>query len=291
MPLEIAAIAPHGYPIIPALSDDAEGGLATRAAMEDLGRRFAEAGVEVIIIAGPHGVRVEGAIALGNVGRGAGILHWDGRTVEMNVPVDQALTDSIAAELKAHDIPVALVGFAGNRRDQSALPLDWGVITPLWFLGHDRNQVGLGDVLAPPPEEDLGPPVVLMTPSRALPRPALLEAGRAIAAAIAADSRKVAFVASCDWGHRHLESGPYGYHPASAEVDAEIVAAIQANDLASLDSITDERAADAAIDGLWQTLVLAGVLEGTGFQADLMIYEAPNYYGMIVASFAPDGGQ
>jgi aromatic ring-opening dioxygenase LigB subunit len=69
------------------------------------------------------------------------------------------------------------------------------------------------------------------------------------------------------------------------------VAAIQANDLASLDSITDERAADAAIDGLWQTLVLAGVLEGTGFQADLMIYEAPNYYGMIVASFAPDGGQ
>ena len=170
MPLEIAAIAPHGYPIIPALSDDAEGGLATRAAMEDLGRRFAEAGVEVIIIAGPHGVRVEGAIALGNVGRGAGILHWDGRTVEMNVPVDQALTDSIAAELKAHDIPVALVGFAGNRRDQSALPLDWGVITPLWFLGHDRNQVGLGDVLAPPPEEDLGPPVVLMTPSRALPR-------------------------------------------------------------------------------------------------------------------------
>lgn len=291
MPLEIAAIAPHGYPIIPALSDDAEGGLATRAAMEDLGRRFAEAGVEVIIIAGPHGVRVEGAIALGNVGRGAGILHWDGRTVEMNVPVDQALTDSIAAELKAHDIPVALVGFAGNRRDQSALPLDWGVITPLWFLGHDRNQVGLGDVLAPPPEEDLGPPVVLMTPSRALPRPALLEAGRAIAAAIAADSRKVAFVASCDWGHRHLESGPYGYHPASAEVDAEIVAAIQANDLASLDSITDERAADAAIDGLWQTLVLAGVLEGTGFQSDLMIYEAPNYYGMIVASFAPDGGQ
>lgn len=291
MPLEIAAIAPHGYPIIPALSDDAEGGLATRAAMEDLGRRFAAAGVEVIIVAGPHGVRVEGAIALGNVGRGAGVLHWEGRTVEMNIPVDQPLTDSIAAELRAHEIPVALVGFAGNRRDQSALPLDWGTITPLWFLGHDRNLVGLGDVLAPAPDEDIGPPAVLMTASRALPRPALLEAGRAIAAAISADPRKVAFVASCDWGHRHLESGPYGYHPAAAEVDGEIVTAIQANDLASLVSITDERAADAAIDGLWQTLVLAGVLEGTGFQSDLMIYEAPNYYGMIVASFAPGGGK
>ncbi len=291
MPLAIAAIAPHGFPIIPVLSDDAEGAVATRAAMEELGRRFKAAGVEVIIIAGPHGVRVEGAVALGNVGRGAGTLHWEKRQVEMNIPVDQQLTDSIAAELRSHDIPVALVGFAGNRRDQSALPLDWGTITPLWFLGHDRNLVGLGDVLAPPPDEDIGPPAVLMTPSRALPRPALFEAGRASAAAIAADPRNVAYVASCDWGHRHLDSGPYGYHPASAEVDAEIVAGIEANDLASLNSITDERAPHAALDGLWQTLILAGVLEGTGFQSDLMVYEAPNYYGMIVASFAPAGNQ
>jgi hypothetical protein len=29
------------------------------------------------------------------------------------------------------------------------------------------------------------------------------------------------------------------------------------------------------------------VLEGTTFQADLMVYEAPRYYGMIVAAFAP----
>ena len=39
MPLVFAAIAPHGFPLIPDLSDDAGGALATRAAMEELGRR------------------------------------------------------------------------------------------------------------------------------------------------------------------------------------------------------------------------------------------------------------
>jgi aromatic ring-opening dioxygenase LigB subunit len=165
-------------------------------------------------------------------------------------------------------------------------------MTPLWFFGHDRNLVGHGDVLAPAPEEDIGPPAVIVTASRSLPRSTLLEAGRAIADAIKADPRRIAFVASCDWGHRHQESGPYGYHPASAEVDAEIVAAIEANDLKALLAISDERAAEAAIDGLWQSLVLAGALESASFQSELMVYEAPRYYGMIVAAFTPpDGGR
>ncbi|MGH2603879.1 MAG: aromatic ring-opening dioxygenase subunit LigB, partial [Dehalococcoidia bacterium] len=119
MPLVIAAIAPHGYPIIPELSEDAEGGMATQAAMRELGRRFKAAGVEVIVVAGPHGARVDGAIALADVGRGAGTLHWQGRTVEMNLPVDHQLTEGIARALREKTIPVAMVGFAGNRRDQS----------------------------------------------------------------------------------------------------------------------------------------------------------------------------
>jgi aromatic ring-opening dioxygenase LigB subunit len=61
MPLVFAAIAPHGFPLIPDLSDDADGAIVTRAAMEELGRRAA-AEIESIVIAGPHGVCVDGAI-------------------------------------------------------------------------------------------------------------------------------------------------------------------------------------------------------------------------------------
>jgi aromatic ring-opening dioxygenase LigB subunit len=287
MPLVFAAIAPHGFPIIPELSDDAQGGLATRAAMEELGRRAKTAGVDALAIAGPHGVRVDGAICLYDTARAAGRLAWKSREVELNVPLDGPLTDAIAAAARARDIPIAMAGYAGNRRDQSVMPLDWGILTPLWFLGHDRNMPGYGDVLADPPAEDVGPPAAIITPSRSLPRLALVELGRAVAEAAEADARRIGFVASCDWGHRHREDGPYGFHPAAATVDAEVVAAVAANDLLRLIDLDEERARDAAIDGLWQALILAGALEVAPMDVELLSYEAPTYYGMLVAAWSP----
>lgn len=285
MPLVFAAIAPHGFPIIPDLSEDAEGALATRAAMLEFGQRAQDAGVEALVIAGPHGVRVDGAVCLADTARAAGTLAWEGREVELNVPLDGPLTTSIAEEARARHISIAMAGLAGNRRDQSVMPLDWGNLTPLWFLGHGRNMPGLGDVLADPPAEDIGPPAVIITPSRALPRESLVTFGHAVAAAATADSRRIAFIASCDWGHTHSESGPYGFHEESASVDAEIVAAVRANDLLRLIDLDDARARDAAIDGLWQTLILAGILQTIPMHVDFLSYEAPTYYGMLVAAW------
>lgn len=287
MAIVFGAIAPHGFPIIPELSDDAEGGLATREAMRELGRRAKAAGVEAIVIAGPHGFRVHDHVFLADVARGAGTLFWGGKKVEMNLPVDGPLTDGIAAAARERGVPIALGGFAGNRRSQSVIPMDWGMMTPLWFLGHDRTLEGKGDVLAKAPAEDKGPPAVLVSPSRSMPREHLVEFGRAVAQAAEADGRRVAFVASCDWGHCHREDGPYGYNPMSAEVDAEVVAAVKSNDLHSLISISDERSTEAAIDGLWQTLMLAGVQAEVPMDVDFLTYEAPTYYGMIVASYTP----
>src|SRR3954469_25872386 len=117
MPLVFAAIAPHGFPLIPDLSDDAGGALVTRAGMEELGQRAVGAGVEALVIAGPHGVRVEETICLADTARAAGTLAWQGRQVELNVPVDGPLTDAIAAKAREWRIPVALAGYGGNRRD------------------------------------------------------------------------------------------------------------------------------------------------------------------------------
>jgi aromatic ring-opening dioxygenase LigB subunit len=287
MPLTFAAVAPHGFPIIPDLSDDAEGAMATRASMHELGERFKRSGSGVIVIAGPHGVRVEGAITLGNVARAAGTLYWGDRKVELNVPVDAELTDSIAAAAAARNVPVALAGYAGNKRFQSALPMDWGVLTPLWFLGDGKNMPGLGHVLADIPETDEIPPAVIVTPSRALPREAMVEFGRAVAEAAANDPRNVAFIASCDWGHCHKASGPYGYHEASARVDAEVVKAIQEQDILRLIELSENEVQDAAIDGLWQILMLGGILESVPMHGEMMCYEAPSYYGMITAAYEP----
>lgn len=287
MPLVFGAIAPHGFPIIDDLSEDAEGALVTRAAMHELGRRCATAKPDVLVIAGPHGVRVDGAICLAHVARGAGTLRWQDRAIEMNIPVDGEMTDAIAAAARARGVPIALAGYAGNRRDQSVIPLDWGVITPLWFLGHDRQLEGAGDVLSDPPDRDIGPPAVIVTPSRALPRSAMVAFGRAVADA-AAGERRVAFIASCDWAHTHREDGPYGFHPAAARVDALVVNAIRDNEPGRLIDLSEEDVRDAAIDGLWQTLMLAGVKERVPLAVDLLSYEAPTYYGMLVAVYTPE---
>lgn len=288
MPVSIVfgGIVPHGFPLIPALSDSADGALQTREALFELGRRVAAAGAEVIVIAGPHGVRVDGFMALANTSRAAGTLSWAGRSVEMNIPIDLKLTDAIAVRASAAGVPVALTGFAGNLREQSVLPLDWGTLVPLWFLGHDANVPGSGNVLARTPAEDHGPPVVLVSPSRSLPREELVEFGRTVADAAAEDRRKVAFIASCDWAHRHRADGPYGFHPSAADVDARVVEAIERNALEELDGISDELAASAAIDGLWQALMLQGVLERVPMNAELLSYEAPGYYGMLVACWS-----
>ena len=287
MSIVFAAIAPHGFTIIPEMSPDADGGLKTRAAMEELSRRIAAAKPEVVVIAGPHGFRVDGSIVLANVGRGAGTLRWQGHQVEMSVPVDLAMTDAIATSARAKGVSIAMAGYAGNDRTQCAIPIDWGVITPLWYAGHGRNMVGCGDVLSAAPEGPEGPPVVIASPSRFVPREDLITFGEAIADAAAKDGRRVAFIASCDWGHRHQESGPYGYHPASAIVDQKVLKAVTDNSLLDLMSISDDEASDAAIDGLWQALMLAGVLIKMPMNVDVISYEAPTYYGMIVASYVP----
>ncbi len=286
MGIVFAGIAPHGFPLIPRLSDDADGAMRTRTALFELGRRFTGTAPDTVVIAGPHGVRVDGFVALAGTGRAAGTLTWGGRTVETTIPIDQALTDAIAARARQQAIPIAVTGFAGNRRDTSVLPLDWGALVPLWFLGHDRDIPGSGDILAAPPAFDDGPPVVLVSPSRSLPRSVLVDFGRAVASAAAASGRRIAFIASCDWAHTHLDSGPYGFHPLAADIDALVVDLVERNALGELATIGDEVASDVAMDGLWQALILHGVLECAPMPVTVLSYEAPTYYGMLVASWS-----
>jgi aromatic ring-opening dioxygenase LigB subunit len=280
-----AAIVPHGYPVIPDLSEDAEGGLATREAMFTFADRWRAAKPDIIVIATPHGMRADGLISLAAVARAAGTLVWEGKQFEMNVPVDLDFTDAIADAARNRDVPTALLGFAGNRRQQAVMPLDWGVMVPAYFAGHNRNLTGSGFIPAPKPDEDIAPPIVIINPARQLPYEDEIEFGRAIADAAEATDKRVAFIASCDWGHCHKETGPYGYNPESERVDNIVVEAIKREDIKSLTSLTETETTEAAIDGLWQTLMLEGFLEGAGAKVDFLTYEKPNYYGMIVATY------
>ncbi len=259
MTVVFGAIAPHGDP---AFVD----GSATRVAFEELGRRLERAEPDVTIVFTPHNVHVEGAFAVVTAARLAGSL--DELPVELESPVDRELAAGVLAALRESGLPAVGVSYGSNDESLAVMPLDWGTLIPLWFLG-GRN--------------DDPRPVVVVSPARDLELPDHVRAGAAVAAACS--GRRAAIVASADHGHAHDPEGPFGFDPAAAEYDGRIVELVRENrlgDALELESIVDA----ASADSLWQLALLDGAL-GDRFAVELLSYERPTYFGMLCAAFEP----
>jgi len=275
MPLVFAAIAPHGgLAIAEACSEDelliAH---ATRDGMKELGRAFAAAKPDVVIVATPHNVHISGAFAVVVAGRVAGSLDGTPQPVALDAPSDTALAWNLLATLVADGLPAVGVSFGSNDPSTAVAPMDWGVLIPLWFMG-GRHEPPL--------------PVVVMAPARDLSAEAHVRAGAAVAAAARASGRRVAFVASADHGHAHKADGPYGYH-SNARVYDDLVCELVAQDrLDGLMEIPRALVEEAKADSWWQMLMLRGAT-GDGWRGRLISYEAPTYFGMLTAAYLPAG--
>jgi aromatic ring-opening dioxygenase LigB subunit len=269
----VGAIAPHGGIAMAELCTQAElpVAAATRAGLEELGRRFAAAAPETIVVVTPHNVHVEGSFAVIVAGQLEGTVGEGDREVALTSPVDVDLSLALLDELANAGLPATGVSYGGNRPAEASMPMDWGALIPLWYMG------GRAD---PPPR------IVLVSPARDLPGEAHVEAGRVVAATAKGSGKRVGLIASADHGHAHDPNGPYGFDPASAVYDKQIVELVGANDLAGLLAIDPDFVAEAQADSWWQMLVLHGATKD-GFVVELLSYEAPTYFGMLCAAFTP----
>jgi aromatic ring-opening dioxygenase LigB subunit len=255
------AIAPHGDPAFVESSP-------TRLALEELGRRLERAEPDVTVVFTPHSVHVEGAFAVVTSATLAGAL--DELPVALECRVDGELAAGVLTALREVGLPAVSVSYGSNDESLAVMPLDWGTLIPLWFLGGRRDEPR---------------PVVVVSPARDLPLADHVRAGAAIATACS--GRHAAIVASADHGHAHDPDGPFGFDPAAAEYDARVVELVRENrlaDAAKLEPIVDA----ASADSLWQLVLLHGAL-GDGFEAELLSYERPTYFGMLCAAFDPHG--
>lgn len=271
-----ACIAPHGWLLIPLVSGpDGAKTRASRAALEEMGRRMAAARPETVAILEPHGLLVDGAISLldnsrveGRTG-GPADLGATAHGYSMKFDVDREVNAAIAAAARAADVPVAR---ARNFLDFVPPHIDFGSMNPLWYLGA---------TFSPPPK------LVTACVGPGVTRAQYVGFGRAVRAAAAQTGRRVAFIASADLGHRHAADGPYGLDPAAAECDAAVVAAVRANALERLlgyDEGWVERAYTEAVEPL---LVLHGLVAGTSLRPAVLSYEVPTYFGMLCAAYEP----
>jgi aromatic ring-opening dioxygenase LigB subunit len=269
----VAAIAPHGGIAVAELCDEADLEVAarTRAGLEELGRRFETAAPDAIVVLTPHNVHVAGSMAVIVAGRLEGTVEEDGRVIALTCPVDVDFSLSLLENLERARVPVTSVSYGGNRPAEASMPMDWGALIPLWYMG------GRFD---PPP------PAVLLSPARDLPAETHVAAGRVIAETAAATGKRVGLIASADHGHAHDPAGPYGFDPASAAYDGQIVELVRENRLARLLEVDPSFVATAQADSWWQMLVLHGATQDA-FDAELLSYEAPTYFGMLCASFTP----
>ena len=276
MALVFAAIAPHGSMAITEWCRPEERALAakTRAAMEELGRRFAAASPEVTVVLTPHNVHVERGMAIVLAGTMAGTLESGAVPISMRCSVDRVLATAITVAVGEAGVPIAAVSYGANDTAAAVFPMDWGTQVPLHFMG------GRDD----PPK-----PIVMIAPARDLPWDAHVTAGRAIAKAAEESGKRVALIASCDHGHAHDPKGPYGFSPASKEFDDRVVELVKRDALGELLRFDRAFVSDAKADSFWQMLMLHGVI-GDAWHGDFLSYEAPTYFGMLCAAYSPGPG-
>jgi aromatic ring-opening dioxygenase LigB subunit len=267
MPLVFACIAPHGNQAVAELTPNPQEGALTQRAMTQLGQRLAALQPDTVVILTPHGIRIDGAMCISASTRAAGSLS---EVVSVDFDVDQTIAAAIAVASRHEGVPVASCIYGASAGPNCSIPLDWGAIIPLWHMGH---------AFQPKPK------VVVICPSRALSREQMVAFGRAIATVAESSQNRVALIASSDHGHAHSADGPYGLDPASAEYDAQMCQAVEANDLKRL-LTTDPALVEAAKpDSLWQMLILAGALEVKPLPGELLSYEVPTYFGMLCAAY------
>lgn len=271
--LIFACITPHGSEIVPELAGDSPEQMAvTRTAMEELGQRLAELAPDTLVVITPHGVRVDGTVSIAVTERASGQLAENGSVISLDLAVDRPLALSIAKWSRELGVPVSLVGYGASGGPSSCLPLDWGALIPLWFLGGRSEH---------PPE------VVVITPSRAVPLEQLHRFGQAVAQAAQQTGQRVALVASSDLAHAHDANGPYGYHPAAATFDRFVREVVESQDLDRLQALDPTFVEQAKPDGLWQIVMLAGSLGVVPMRGRVLSYEAPTYFGMLAAAYEP----
>lgn len=267
-----ACIAPHGAEIIPQLAGDKlEAFNETRLGMKKMASLARKLKVDTLVVATPHNVRLWKKIGVVTTEFTEGKLETESGSIRARFSCNRDLAQEILRLSEKLKLPTTRVDYGTAEGSFSCMPMDWGTLIPLWFLGLQPKK----------------PHAVLVTPSREIPIRNLVKFGSLIAEAAENLKGRTGFVASADQAHTHASDGPYGFSPKSVEFDKLVRNAVQENNLRRLLRLKPELVETAKPDSLWQIAILVGILEKVPLRGKLLSYQAPTYFGMLCAAYTP----
>jgi aromatic ring-opening dioxygenase LigB subunit len=275
MPVEYACILPHGGDIIPQLAVRKTEHLfeKTRDSVRKIARDIREVRPDIVIIASPHNLRLQSKIAIVTAENSTGQLNGPGgRKVRLSLKCDREFAQELLEESTRKHLPMVGANYGTAEGAGSDMPMDWGVLVPMWCVAREQRVKAR---------------TIIVAPSREIPLRQNIAFGMVIAALAKKRKKRIAFIASADQAHAHKKSGPYGYHRSAAKYDEFVSRAIRNDRIGSISRLSKRFVEDAKPDSLWQLAILAGIARVVKMRGDLLSYELPTYYGMICASFVP----
>src|SRR5436190_6363058 len=216
MTLIHACIAPHAGDLIPETVEDKNKVTLTRQSMQEMGIHLEALAPEVIVIINPHGFRVQNAINVSTAEKA--IAEWSPE-VKLDFDMDIELANLIADKATDMNVPVVRYIYGASGGPDCFIPLDWGSVVPLYFMGHHFKSK---------------PKIVHISPMRLLPYQMHYDFGHALGRVLKESEKRVALIASADQSHAHDANGPYGFDPASAQYDVWMQDVIRSNHLDDL---------------------------------------------------------
>ncbi len=146
--------------------------------------------------------------------------------------------------------------------------LDHGVMVPLHYL----NKNGF--------KKDILPIVISLDSLNVL-----FDFGKRLNQKIEQGEKKVCIVASADMSHSLTKDAPNGYNPNGLIFDKKLVELVKKNDVQGILNFDEQLAEEANQDALWSIAILLGIIDGLGFESEVLSYEGPFGVGYMVAEY------
>ncbi|QCT70281.1 AmmeMemoRadiSam system protein A [Eubacterium maltosivorans] len=260
-------IVPHPPIILPEVGRGEEKKIEkTARAYRAVAKRIAELKPDTIVITSPHSVMYADYFHISPGSGAEGDLRAFGVSgVLVKASYDEVLAKAVGIQAEEDGIPAGTLG----EKDPA---LDHGTLIPLWFLAPFK----------------LSSEVVRIGLS-GLPMIDHYRLGESIAKAADKLDRRIVIVASGDLSHKLKEDGPYGFASEGPVFDADVTAAMKRADFLRFLTYEPGFCEKAAECGLGSFAIMAGTLDGTAVEPELLSYEGPFGVGYAVAAFRPLG--